>query len=74
MTWLGAAGDVISTSGDLNRFQRALAGGRLLPQLTFDINGDWLSDPSLYVNVIEAEFCGRTPSRTDRPSALPRLG
>lgn len=130
MTWLGAAGDVISTSGDLNRFQRALANGRLLPpkqmakmfdevpaggglgyglgvefaqlscgvkvvgksgrtngslsamvgtqdgkhQLTFNINGDWLPDPSLYINVIEAEFCGTAPSRTDKPSALPRLG
>ncbi|WP_031511677.1 serine hydrolase, partial [Streptomyces megasporus] len=31
MTWLGAAGDVISTSGDLNRFQRALLKGQLLP-------------------------------------------
>jgi D-alanyl-D-alanine carboxypeptidase len=130
MTWLGAAGDVISTSGDLNRFQRALLEGELLPpkqmkemldevpaggglgyglgvefaqlscgvkvvgksgrtngslsamvgtqdgkhQLTFNINGDWLPDPSLYVNVIEAEFCGKVPSRTDKPSALPQLG
>jgi D-alanyl-D-alanine carboxypeptidase len=130
MTWLGAAGDVISTSGDLNRFQRALLKGELLPpkqmaqmldevpaggglgyglgvefaqlscgvkvvgksgrtngslsamvgtqdgkhQLTFNINGDWLPDPSLYINVIEAEFCGSVPSRTDKPSALPRLG
>ncbi|MER7407628.1 serine hydrolase domain-containing protein [Streptomyces sp. NPDC000070] len=130
MTWLGAAGDVISTSGDLNRFQRSLIKGELLPrkqmaemldevpaggglgyglgvefaqlscgvkvvgksgrtngslsamvgtqdgkhQLTFNINGDWLADPSLYINVIEAEFCGRVPSRTDKPSALPRLG
>ncbi|MDG9711248.1 serine hydrolase domain-containing protein [Streptomyces sp. DH10] len=129
MTWLGAAGDVISTSGDLNRFQRALIKGELLlpkqmaqmldevpaggglgyglgvefaqlscgvkvvgksgrtngslsamvgtrdgkHQLTFNINGDWLPDPSLYINVIEAEFCGRVPSRTDEPSALPRL-
>ncbi|WP_037671733.1 serine hydrolase [Streptomyces griseus] len=119
MTWLGAAGDVISTSGDLNRFQRSLLGGRLLParqmkemleeipvgdgtgyglgvefaqlscgvkvvgksgrtngslsamvgtldgkhQLTFNANGDWLRDGSLYVNVIEAEFCGKAPSR-----------
>ncbi|GAA4888293.1 serine hydrolase domain-containing protein [Streptomyces coeruleoprunus] len=125
MTWLGAAGDVISTSGDLNRFHRALMRGELLPpaqlkemldevpaedgfgyglgvefaelscgvkvvgksgrtngslsamvgtrdgehQLTFNINGDWLRDPSLYVNVIEAEFCGRVPARTD--TALP---
>ncbi|TJZ58871.1 beta-lactamase family protein [Streptomyces piniterrae] len=117
MTWLGAAGDVISTSGDLNRFQRALMRGELLPaaqmkemldevpagegigyglgvefaklscgvkvvgksgrtngslsamlgtadgkhQLTFNINGDWLRDGSRYVNVIEAEFCGRIP-------------
>ncbi|MFI7017382.1 serine hydrolase domain-containing protein [Streptomyces sp. NPDC050164] len=130
MTWLGAAGDVISTSGDLNRFQRALIKGELLPpkqmakmldevpaggglgyglgvefaqlscgvkvvgksgrtngslsamvgtqdgkhQLTFNINGDWLPDPSLYINVIEAEFCGKVPSRTGKPSALPRLG
>ncbi|CAM5744704.1 putative D-alanyl-D-alanine carboxypeptidase [Streptomyces afghaniensis 772] [Streptomyces afghaniensis] len=130
MTWLGAAGDVISTSGDLNRFQRALIRGDLLPrkqmekmldevpaggglgyglgvefaqlscgvkvvgksgrtngslsamfgtqdgkhQLTFNINGDWLPDPSLYIDVIEAEFCGRAPSRTEKPSALPGLG
>ncbi|MFH9066045.1 serine hydrolase domain-containing protein [Streptomyces coeruleorubidus] len=129
MTWLGAAGDVISTSGDLNRFQRALITGELLPpkqmaqmldevpaggglgyglgvefaqlscgvkvvgksgrtngslsamvgtqdgkhQLTFNINGDWLPDPSLYINVIEAEFCGSVPSPTDKPSVLPRL-
>jgi D-alanyl-D-alanine carboxypeptidase len=31
MTWLGAAGDVISTTGDLNRFHRALMRGELLP-------------------------------------------
>jgi D-alanyl-D-alanine carboxypeptidase len=115
MTWLGAAGDAISTSVDLNRFQRALIQGTLLPraqlkamltevpvdketgyglgvefaklscgvkvvgksgrtngslsamvgtqdakhQLTFNVNGDWLSDGRLYVNVIEAEFCGK---------------
>ncbi|MGW4374989.1 serine hydrolase domain-containing protein [Streptomyces albidoflavus] len=115
MTWLGAAGDVISTAGDLNRFQRALVAGKLLPraqtkamfaevpagdgtgyglgvefaetscgvkvvgksgrtngsvsamvgtpdgrhQLTFNINGDWIGDGLLYVNVIEAEFCGK---------------
>ncbi|APY84998.1 peptidase [Streptomyces alfalfae] len=114
MTWLGAAGDVISTAGDLNRFHRALMRGTLLPraqmtamldevpvgeglgyglgvefaelscgvkvvgksgrtngslsamvgtpdgrrQLTFNVNGDWLPDGSLYVAVIEAEFCG----------------
>ncbi|MFG3498775.1 serine hydrolase domain-containing protein [Streptomyces sp. NPDC047928] len=125
MTWLGAAGDVISTSGDLNRFHRALMRGELLPpaqlkamldevpagegigyglgvefaelscglkvvgksgrtngslsamvgtqdgkhQLTFNVNGDWLRDGSLYVNVIEAEFCGRVPFPTDRPSS-----
>ncbi|MFJ8596286.1 serine hydrolase domain-containing protein [Streptomyces sp. NPDC093598] len=130
MTWLGAAGDVISTSGDLNRFHRALVKGELLPprqmkemfdevpaeygigyglgvefaqlscgvkvvgksgrtngslsamvgtqdgkhQLTFNINGDWLPDSSLYINVIEAEFCGKVPSRTDRVAAVPRLG
>ncbi|MFF5372205.1 serine hydrolase domain-containing protein [Streptomyces sp. NPDC013187] len=130
MTWLGAAGDVISTSGDLNRFQRALLKGQLLPQrqmkemfeevpaghgtgyglgvefarlscgvkvvgksgrtngslsamagtldgehqLTFNINGDWLPDSSLYIDVVEAEFCGRTPSRTDRAPAVPLLG
>ncbi|CAL9326586.1 MULTISPECIES: serine hydrolase domain-containing protein [Streptomyces] len=129
MTWLGAAGDVISTGGDLNRFQRALIKGELLPrkqlkemldevptgdglgfglgvefatlscgvkvvgktgrtngslsamvgtrdgehQLTFNINGDWLPDPSLYTDVIEAEFCGEVPSRTGDP-ALPRTG
>ncbi|MFJ4245625.1 serine hydrolase domain-containing protein [Streptomyces iakyrus] len=130
MTWLGAAGDVISTGGDLNRFQRALVKGDVLPprqtkemfeevpaghgigyglgvefaqlscgvkvvgksgrtngslsamvgtqdgehQLTFNINGDWLSDSSLYIDVIEAEFCGKVPSGTDRASAAPRLG
>jgi D-alanyl-D-alanine carboxypeptidase len=130
MTWLGAAGDVISTSGDLNRFQRALVKGHLLPQrqmkemfeevpaghgtgyglgvefarlscgvkvvgksgrtngslsamvgtldgehqLTFNINGDWLPDSSLYVDVVEAEFCGTIPSRTDRAPAVPLLG
>jgi D-alanyl-D-alanine carboxypeptidase len=123
MTWLGAAGDVISTNGDLNRFQRALVKGELLPpaqmkemldevpagdgigyglgvefaelscgvkvvgksgrtngslsamvgtqdgkhQLTFNINGDWLQDGSLYVNVIEAEFCGKASSRAGKP-------
>ncbi|MEV0993097.1 serine hydrolase domain-containing protein [Streptomyces sp. NPDC049949] len=116
MTWLGAAGDVISTGGDLNRFQRALMGGELLGpaqmkqmldevpagegfgyglgvefatlscgvkvvgksgrtngslsgmfatpdghhRLTFNANGDWLRDGSLYLGVIEAEFCGKT--------------
>ncbi|UQA96916.1 serine hydrolase domain-containing protein [Streptomyces halobius] len=125
MTWLGAAGDVISTSGDLNRFQRALMRGKLLPpaqmkemldevpagegigyglgvefatlscgvkvvgksgrtngslsamvgtedgkhQLTFHINGDWLRDGSLYVNVIEAEFCGAVPATTGTSSS-----
>ncbi|MFF5978992.1 serine hydrolase domain-containing protein [Streptomyces olindensis] len=129
MTWLGAAGDVISTGGDLNRFQRALMKGELLPpkqmremldevptedgfgfglgvefatlscgvevvgktgrtngsmsamvgtrdgehQLTLNVNGDWLPDPSLYTDVIEAEFCGETPARTGDP-ALPRTG
>ncbi|GAA4309217.1 serine hydrolase domain-containing protein [Streptomyces venetus] len=129
MTWLGAAGDVISTSGDLNRFQRALIKGELLPraqmremldevpagggfgyglgvefaelscgvrvvgksgrtngslsamvgtpdgehQLTFNINGDWLQDPELYTDVVEAEFCGKVPARAGRPS-LPPLG
>ncbi|MFF6954569.1 serine hydrolase domain-containing protein [Streptomyces iakyrus] len=128
MTWLGAAGDVISTGGDLNRFQRALAKGHLLPpqqlkdmfdevpagpgigyglgvefarlscgvkvvgksgrtngslsamvgtqdgehQLTFNINGDWLSDSSLYIDVIEAEFCGKIPPRTDRTDRTDR--
>ncbi|MFF7313621.1 serine hydrolase [Streptomyces sp. NPDC008137] len=133
MTWLGAAGDVISTSGDLNRFQRALIKGKLLPpaqmkemldevpsgdglgfglgvefaelscgvkvvgktgrtngslsamvgtqdgrhQMTFNINGDWLPDGSLYVDVIEAEFCGKAPSPTGSPTdkpLLPQLG
>jgi D-alanyl-D-alanine carboxypeptidase len=130
MTWLGAAGDVISTGGDLNRFQRALVKGDVLPprqmkemfdevpaghgigyglgvefaqlscgvkvvgksgrtngslsamvgtqdgehQLTFNINGDWLQDSSLYTDVIEAEFCGKVPRRTDRVPAAPRLG
>ncbi|MEU8893855.1 serine hydrolase domain-containing protein [Streptomyces sp. NPDC048442] len=125
MTWLGASGDVISTTDDLNRFQRALMRGKLLPaaqleemlqevpapdgtgfglgvefatlscgvkvvgksgrangslsamvgtqdgkhQLTFNVNGDWLSDGSLYVNVIEAEFCGRIPAPAGTPAA-----
>ncbi|MEU9983131.1 serine hydrolase domain-containing protein [Streptomyces sp. NPDC050856] len=135
MTWLGAAGDIISTTGDLNRFHRALLRGELLPaaqlgemldevpagdglgfglgvefaelscgvrvvgksgrangslsamvgtldgkhRLTFNINGDWLRDGSLYVNVIEAEFCGRIPAPVDNqpspaglPAAFPR--
>ncbi|WP_440582131.1 serine hydrolase domain-containing protein [Streptomyces flavofungini] len=119
MTWLGASGDIISTAGDLNRFQRALLGGALLPraqlremldevpagggrgyglgvefaelscgvkvigktgrtngsltamagtrdgrhQMTFNINGDWLPDPSVYTDVVEAEFCGDRPDR-----------
>ncbi|MFI5768311.1 serine hydrolase domain-containing protein [Streptomyces sp. NPDC051658] len=123
MTWLGASGDIISTTGDLNRFQRALMRGELLPtaqmkemlaevpagdgtgyglgvefaelscgvkvvgksgrtngslsamvgtqdgkhQLTFNVNGDWL-DGSLYVDVIEAEFCGKTPAATNKAS------
>ncbi|MFD9883488.1 serine hydrolase domain-containing protein [Streptomyces alboflavus] len=122
MTWLGAAGDLISTTGDLNRFQRALMRGVLLPpaqmkdmlrevpdgevtgyglglefarlscgiqvvgktgrtngslsamvgttdgrhQLTFNINGDWLPDSTLYINVIEAEFCGTSPTQSGR--------
>lgn len=117
MTWLGAAGEVISTGDDLNRFHRALLGGELLPpaqmkqmldevpagggfgyglgvefaalscgvqvvgksgrtngslsgmfgtrdgrhQLTFNANGDWLRGDSLYLDVIEAEFCGTPP-------------
>ncbi|MFI9045909.1 serine hydrolase domain-containing protein [Streptomyces sp. NPDC053427] len=31
MTWLGAAGEMTSTGDDLNRFQRALVTGALLP-------------------------------------------
>ncbi|MFD0412248.1 serine hydrolase domain-containing protein [Streptomyces sp. NPDC127108] len=120
MTWLGAAGDIISTPGDLSRFQRALIHGQLLPkaqmkemlnevpdgedrgyglgvefaklscgvkvvgktgrtngslsamvgtvdgkhQLTFNINGDWLRDSSMYTDVVEAEFCGKIPARS----------
>ncbi len=30
-SWGGAAGEIISTTGDLNRFYRALLGGELLP-------------------------------------------
>ncbi|MEV7169545.1 serine hydrolase domain-containing protein [Streptomyces sp. NPDC093224] len=119
MTWLGAGGDVITTLDDLDRFQGALLGGRLLPpaqraellrevpaedgigfglgvefavlscgvkivgktgrtngslsgmasttdgrhRLTFNINGDWLQDGALYVNVVEAEFCGAPAGR-----------
>ncbi|MBT2399829.1 serine hydrolase [Streptomyces sp. ISL-100] len=125
MTWLGAAGDIISTNGDLNRFHRALLRGELMPaaqmkemldevsagegvgyglglefaklscgvkvvgksgrtngslsamvgtedgkhQLTFNINGDWLQDASLYVNVIEAEFCDKIPAPPDKSSS-----
>lgn len=32
MSWLGAAGELISTAGDLTRFDRALTRGRLLPR------------------------------------------
>ncbi|MFJ5591726.1 serine hydrolase domain-containing protein [Streptomyces noursei] len=127
MSWLGAAGEIISTTRDLNRFHRALLGGRLLPpaqmaelrrtvpagegyafglgvdavelscgttvlghtgrtngslsamfgtadgrhQLTFDVNGDWLPDPALYVDVAEAEFCGAAPAGGDRPAPPP---
>ncbi|MFD5186539.1 serine hydrolase domain-containing protein [Streptomyces sp. NPDC058357] len=129
MTWLGASGDIISTTGDLNHFQRALLHGGLLPpaqlremldevpsgdgtgyglglefaqlscgvkvvgksgrtngslsamvgtqdgkhQLTFNVNGDWLPDGSLYVDVIEAEFCGKAPAATGKasPSTTP---
>ncbi|WP_030673994.1 serine hydrolase [Streptomyces rimosus] len=122
MTWLGASGDLISTLGDLNTFQRALLRGELLHReqmrelldvvpagdgfafglgvetttlscgvpvvgktgrtngsmsatvatrdgghrLTFNMNGDWLADGALYLNVIEAEFCGRIPAPADR--------
>ncbi|MCC3767635.1 serine hydrolase [Streptomyces sp. UNOC14_S4] len=31
-SWAGAAGEIISTTGDLNTFYRALLGGKLLPQ------------------------------------------
>ncbi|MEU1814649.1 serine hydrolase domain-containing protein [Streptomyces roseifaciens] len=31
-SWGGAAGEIISTTGDLNRFYGALIGGKLLPQ------------------------------------------
>ncbi|MCX5109723.1 beta-lactamase family protein [Streptomyces sp. NBC_00378] len=124
MTWLGASGDIISTAGDLNRFQRSLMEGELLPpaqmkemldevplgngtgyglgvefaelscgvkvvgksgrtngslsamvgtmdgkhQLTFNINGDWLWDGDTYVNVIEAEFCDKTPAPAPAPA------
>ncbi|MEU7187882.1 serine hydrolase domain-containing protein [Streptomyces sp. NPDC045369] len=129
MTWLGAAGDMISTLGDLNRFHRALLGGALLPraqmtellsevpagegvgfglgvetavlscgvqvvgktgrtngsmsfslgtrdgghQLTLNMNGDWLTDETLYVNVIEAEFCGKAsaPAPALAPASAP---
>ncbi|MFI0977167.1 serine hydrolase domain-containing protein [Streptomyces sp. NPDC021093] len=127
MTWLGASGDVISTTGDLNRFQRALMRGQLLPraqmkelleevpapdgtgfglgvefatlscgvkvvgksgrangslsgmvgtpdgkhQLTFNANGDWLRDGMLYVNVIEAEFCGKIPAPATSSAPAP---
>lgn len=126
MTWLGAAGDAISTTTDLNRFQRALMQGKLLPraqmramltevpvgdglgyglgvefaelscgvkvvgksgrtngslsamvgtpdaehQLTFNANGDWLENQLLYLNVIEAEFCGKPLPPTTKPTAL----
>jgi len=36
MSWLGAAGELISTAGDLNRFDRALMRGRLLPRPQLD--------------------------------------
>ncbi|MEV4440630.1 serine hydrolase domain-containing protein [Streptomyces sp. NPDC049577] len=31
-TWAWSAGEIISTTGDLNRFYRALLGGKLLPE------------------------------------------
>ncbi|MET8546617.1 serine hydrolase domain-containing protein, partial [Kitasatospora sp. NPDC004799] len=31
LTWANSAGELISTLGDLNRFEKALLGGRLLP-------------------------------------------
>ncbi|MER5969097.1 serine hydrolase domain-containing protein [Streptomyces sp. NPDC002055] len=120
MTWLGAAGDLISTTGDLNRFHRALLRGTLLPpaqqramfdtveaggtgyglgvetatlscgvsvvgksgrtngslsamvgtadgkrRMTFNINGDWLTDSAVYFDIIEAEFCGKAPGPAD---------
>jgi D-alanyl-D-alanine carboxypeptidase len=66
---------VVGKSGRTNGSLSAMVGtqdGK--HQLTFNINGDWLPDPSLYTDVIEAEFCGRVPSRRDKPSALPLLG
>ncbi|MFG2225004.1 serine hydrolase domain-containing protein [Streptomyces sp. NPDC048644] len=122
MSWLGASGELISTTGDLNRFERALMRGELLPparmkemleevpagnntgyglgvefatldcgvqvvgktgrtngslsgvvgtadgekQLTFNINGDWLTDSAVYTDVIEAEFCGKAQAATAR--------
>ncbi|MFD7501106.1 serine hydrolase domain-containing protein [Streptomyces sp. NPDC059850] len=36
MSWLGAAGELISTADDLNRFDRALMRGRLLPRAQLD--------------------------------------
>ncbi|MFD3513367.1 serine hydrolase domain-containing protein [Streptomyces sp. NPDC058657] len=124
MTWLGASGDAISTTGDLNRFQRALVQGKLLPQaqmkdmltevpvnkyssyglgvefatlscgvkvvgksgrtngslsamvgtqdgkhqLAFNVNGDWMPNGQYYVDVVEAEFCGKLPHTPAKPS------
>ncbi|MEU2791580.1 serine hydrolase domain-containing protein [Streptomyces sp. NPDC007100] len=119
--WAGSA-DLVSTTGDVNRFLAALLGGKLLPAaqlramlqlvrvpegalidryglglmgrelpcgktvwghdgslqgslshasgtvggrhvLTFNINGDWLTQQTarFYQDVIEAEFCGTKP-------------
>ncbi|MEV4443579.1 serine hydrolase domain-containing protein, partial [Streptomyces sp. NPDC049577] len=113
-SWSGATGEVVSTTGDLNRFFGALLQGRLLPKkqldemlttvptgehytyglgliarhlscgvdvyghdgvvwgslsgaagtrdgrhlLTFNINGDWLTESAPFENMFEGEFCG----------------
>ncbi|KOT91400.1 peptidase [Streptomyces sp. NRRL F-5755] len=57
------------TNGSMSATVSTRDGGH---RLTFNMNGDWLADGALYVNVIEAEFCGKIPAPADRRhGALP---
>ncbi|MGR3934356.1 serine hydrolase domain-containing protein [Streptomyces sp. BRA346] len=62
MSWLGAAGELISTAGDLNRFDRAVKRGRLLPRAQLDemlnaVPSDGVIEYGLGVEVATL-FCG----------------
>jgi D-alanyl-D-alanine carboxypeptidase len=51
MTWAGTAGEIISTTTDLNRYFKALLGGELLPQQLLremQTSGDKLEDGDFY--------------------------